>query len=73
MVLKGKPLDAHGKFNFNVPSIQYWKRLKDPTTANAKKFITLVEKVLEAEVMFVFHGNIDLNKVGKQFLFLKFV
>lgn len=52
-VLQGKPLDAHDKYSFDVPSIQSkqeWEKLLNRVWTDAEAFAQLVEQLPEQQL-----------------------
>jgi uncharacterized damage-inducible protein DinB len=59
-VLQGGPLDAHDKFSFDLPAIQWqddWEKLLDKTWREAEAFASLVEQLPESRLDEAFAGE----------------
>jgi hypothetical protein len=70
-VLEGGPLDASDKFSFDVPPIQSeadWQALLEKTWRDADTFVSLIEKMPEAQLWDTFadprYGDFYKNLVG---------
>jgi hypothetical protein len=56
-VLKGRPLNAHDKFSFDLPAIQSeqdWQNLLNKTWKDAEHFASLIEQVPDEKLLEVF-------------------
>jgi hypothetical protein len=70
-VLQGGPLDAHDKYSFDLPPIQFpedWKKLLDKTWTDAENFASLVEQLPDSILLENFtdgkYGNYYRNLHG---------